>query len=161
MDPPLDKAEDLLADATALVHRAKIELPPGTDPIVLGFRANGALSLFFDPEVAYHFNQHCQIRRVFLHGERYKAEQGQLVCVRRLPGLRNVRLQITAIKPRQLEHILAVLDERLRCWQALLHDGNYRLIGQISTRGDVAQRLSNCIPELIRHRIANSPHADA
>ena len=160
MDPPYDNAEDLLADATALVQRAKIELPPGDDPIVFGFRKNGALSLFFDPEVAYHFNQHYQLRRVFLHGERYKAEQGQLVCVRRLPGLRNVRLQSTVVQPTQLEQILTVLNERLRRWQALLHEGNYRIIRQISTRGDVAKRLRDCIPELIRHRIANSPHAN-
>ena len=91
MDPPLEKAEDLFTDATALVQRAKLELPPGNDPAVFGFRDNGALSIFFNPEVAYHFNQQHQLRRVFLHGERYKAKQGQLVCVRRIPGMRNVR----------------------------------------------------------------------
>ena len=161
MDPPLEKAEDLLADATALVHRAKIELPTGNDPVVFGFRKNGALSLFFDSEIAYHFNRQHQIRRVFLHDERYKAEQGQLVCVRRIPDLRNVRLHSTPVDPSQLEHILSVLDDRLRCWPELLNARNYRIIGQISSRGDIVQRLKDCIPELIRHQIANSPQADA
>ena len=161
MDPPLEKAEDLLADATALVHRAKIELPTGNDPVVFGFRDNGALSLFLDPEIAYHFNQQYELRRVFLSGERYKAEQGQLICVRRRPGLRNVRLESTLVKPSQLKHILSVLDEQLCRWNALLLEGNYRLIGQVPPDGNVVGRLQNCIPEMMRHRIANSPHADA
>ncbi|MEC7501226.1 MAG: hypothetical protein VX970_05820 [Planctomycetota bacterium] len=161
MDPSLEKAEDLLADATALVQRAKLELPPENDPVVFGFRNNGALSLFFDPEVAYHFNEQHQLRRVFLHGERYKAEQGRLVCVTRIPGLRNVRLESTPIKPPQLKHILSVLDEQLRDLEALLKDGNYRIIGQVSPSGNnIVERLQNCIPEMMRHQIALSPHAD-
>ena len=161
MDSSLEKAEDLLADATALVQRAKLELPPGNDPVVFGFRDNGALSLFLDPEIAYHFNQKYELRRVFLSGERYKAEQGQLICVRRRPGLRNVRLESTLVKPSQLKHILSVLDEQLCRWNALLLEGNYRLIGQVPPDGNVVGRLQNCIPEMMRHRIANSPHADA
>ena len=161
MDSSLEKAEDLLADATALVQRAKLEVPPGNDPVVFGFRDNGALSLFLDPEIAYHFNQQYELRRVFLSGERYKAEQGQLICVRRRPGLRNVRLESTLVKPSQLKHILSVLDEQLCRWNALLLEGNYRLIGQVPPDGNVVGRLQNCIPEMMRHRIANSPHADA
>ena len=161
MDPSLEKAEDLLADATALIHRAKLELPSGNDHVVFGFRENGALSLFFNPEVVYHFNERHQLRRVFLHGERYKAEQGRLVRVTRIPGLRNVRLESTPIKPPQLKHILSVLDEQLRELEASLKDGNYRIVGQVSPSGNnIVERLQNCIAEMTRYQIASSPHAD-
>ena len=160
MDPSLENTEDLLADATALVHRAEIKIPPGSDPIVFGFRENGALSIFFDTEVVYHFNSRHHLRRVFLHGERYKAERGQLVCVRRIPGLRNVQLQSIPIEPPQLEHIFSVLDERLHRWHTMLNQGDYRIVNQISPGDDVVQRLQDCIPQLKRHQIALLPQVD-
>ncbi len=161
MDPSLEKAEDLFTDATALVERAKLELPLGNDPAIFGFRDNGALSIFFNTEVAYHFNQKYQLRRVFLHGERYKAKQGQLVCVRRMPGIRKVRLESTPVEPPQVKYILSVLDKQLCCWEASLKEGNYRIIGQVSPDENIVERLQNSIPEMMRHQIACSPHADA
>ena len=161
MDPSLKKAEDPFTDATALVQRAKLELPSGNDPAVFGFRDNGALSIFFNPEVAYHFNQQYQLRRVFLHGERYKAKQCQIVCVRRMPGMRNVRLESTLVEAPKVKYILSVLDEQLRCWEASLKEGNYRIIGLVSPDDNIVKRLQNSIPKMMRHQIACSPHADA
>ena len=97
-------------------------------------------ALFFDPEVAYHFNEQHQLRRVFLHGERYKAEQGRLVCVTRIPGLRNVRLESTLVKPSQLKHILSVLDEQLCRWIALLKNEEFLL-----RQGHITERRKNGI----------------
>ena len=75
--------------------------------------------------------------------------------------MRNVRLESTPVEPPQVNYILSVLDEQLRCWEALLKEGNYRIIGQVSPDDNIVERLQNSIPEMMRHQIACSPHADA
>ena len=161
MDPSLEKAEDLLTEATALVERAKIVIPDQPDPVVFGFRQNGAVSLFFGPEIAYHFNKYNQLRRVFMLGVRYKAAEGQLVRIDRVPNVPNVRLQITPVKPAQVETIFSLLDHQLSRIKTRLGAAKYRLIGQVSLNGKIVERLQDCIPELLHHRIADSPHVDA
>ena len=160
MDRSLDKAEDLLADATALVERGKVALPTITAPFVFGFRQNGALSLFFESEVAYHFNRYNQLRRVFLYGKRYKAEQGKLMYVTRMPQMRRVRLESIALEPKPMEEVLSGLNQRLKSVDNLLNAGQFRLVEQVSERGDIVSRLQNCIPELLHNQIAQTPHVD-
>ena len=75
------RKEDLIADATAMVDRA--ELVVTTEPIVVGFRQNGAMSVYFDEDPVYHFNAAGELRRAFVDGAIYKAEQGRLVRMQR------------------------------------------------------------------------------
>lgn len=63
------RREDLLREATAFVER--IELVPSSStskaaetPIVVGFRADGALSVFFGEDPAYQFNAAGELLRV-------------------------------------------------------------------------------------------------
>ena len=72
--------EDLLREATALVER--IELVPHRDrqfdasePIVVGFRADGALSIFFGDDPVYQFNAAGELRRAYCDGLLFKAVQ--------------------------------------------------------------------------------------
>ena len=160
MDRSLDKAEDLLADATALVERVKVALPAITAPFVFGFRQNGALSLFFESEVAYHFNRHNQLRRVFLYGKRYKAGQGKLMHVTRIPLMRRVRLESAALEPGLVEEVLSGLNQRLKSVADLLNAGQFRIVEQVPDHGDIVSRLQNCIPELLHNQVAQTPHVD-
>jgi hypothetical protein len=67
------KREDLLAEATALVERIQI-VSQSAGTITAGFRANGALSLFFDEDPAYHFNSAGELRRAYCAGLLIKAD---------------------------------------------------------------------------------------
>ena len=76
--------EDLLAEARALVDRAEYQVPGQDQVLVGGFRANGALSLFFGEDPALHWNSQGELRRAYAGGLLYKAEQGRLVALRRV-----------------------------------------------------------------------------
>jgi hypothetical protein len=75
--------EDLLAEARALVDRAEYQVPGEEQPVVAGFRANGAMSLYFGEDPALHWNSQGELRRAYTGGLLYKAEHGQLVSLRR------------------------------------------------------------------------------
>ena len=161
MDRSLENNEDLLADATALVERAQLELPAMNDPFIFGFRTNGALSLFFEDEAAYHFNQRDELRRIFLYGKRYKAEKGQLLSVDRIPQTRGVRLQSAALDLEQTKKLLCGMNQRLDAIDSLFDAGRYRIIEKIPMHGDIITRLHIRIPSLLQNRIAQAPHVGA
>ena len=59
--------EDLMREATALVQRA--EFSAGGKPVFVGFRTNGAASVFFDSDPVYQFNSNGELRRAFVAGD--------------------------------------------------------------------------------------------
>lgn len=69
--------EDLFAEATALVRR--LELIGGATPVLIGFRRDGAGSVYASPDEVYHFTIQGELRRAFRAGLLYKAERGRLV----------------------------------------------------------------------------------
>ena len=73
--------EDLLAEATALVERAELRIAGFAEPIVVGFRRNGAASIYFGQDAAYHFNTANELRRAFIGGTLYKADRGRLAAL--------------------------------------------------------------------------------
>src|SRR5687767_11977524 len=75
--------EDLLREATALVERAELKLPGFVDPVVIGFRRDGSASFFFGADPVYQFNSAGELRRAYIGGLLYKAEQGRLIGLSR------------------------------------------------------------------------------
>src|SRR5262245_12366974 len=75
--------EDLLREATALVERAELKVAGESEPMTVGFRRDGSLSVFFGGDAVYQFNTAGELRRAFAGGLLYKAERGRLVELRR------------------------------------------------------------------------------
>src|SRR5690606_4241518 len=75
--------EDLLKEATALVERVELAIDGMPEHVVVGFRADGCASFYFGPEPVWHFNTSQELRRAYVGGLLYKAEQGRLVSLQR------------------------------------------------------------------------------
>ncbi len=161
MDKSLAKDENFMVDASALVERAKIEVPSFDDPLVFGFRKNGALSILFGPQAVYHFNCHNELRTIFIGGKRYKAQQGCLVRVDRKPIAPSVQLQITKLPLEKVADLLGDMHHRLAALGPLLDAKQYRILGQIPEQADTVSRLRSRIPRLLKNRIASAPNANA
>lgn len=71
--------ENLIAEATALVERVELLVAGLPEPVVAGFRPNGSVSLFFADDPVYQFNSRGELRRAFVAGRLYKADNGRLV----------------------------------------------------------------------------------
>ncbi len=75
--------EDLLREATALVARIEIRIYSFHEPILAGFRQNGAATFFFGQQMVFQFNSAKQLRRGFADGRLFKAEHGRLSVLTR------------------------------------------------------------------------------
>src|SRR5262245_28859244 len=108
-----ENREDLLREATALVERVEFTIGVG-EPIVAGFRRDGSASFFLEPAVVYQFNLACQLRRAFLHGQLYKAENGRLIRLTRQRAETAVELVRHDLTPLESANLLGEAGRRLQ-----------------------------------------------
>jgi hypothetical protein len=162
--------EDLLREATALVER--IELAPiqradvapvdsqaanADDRIVAGFRAGGALSIFFGSDPVYQFNAAGELRRAYVGGQLFKAVRGRLVSLERQRSSNEARLYSQELPAAEQDSFLEAMQERLRQLRANMDAASLRVAGQVPADADVLSRVRHW---LVRHAgtpIAESP----
>lgn len=143
--------EDLLREATALVERVELlpnsmaaravdELPSG-DPIVAGFRANGALSVFFGSDPVYQFNASGELRRAYVGGVLVKAVNGLLATLERVRTESEVQLVRHPLSTEVQARFLEKISQQLRGLEAFLERGAFETVGQVPADGDVVGRV--------------------
>jgi hypothetical protein len=154
--------EDLLREATALVDRAELRIPGEPEPITVGFRKDGSLSIYFGGDPVYQFNAAGQLRRAYVAGLLYKAEQGRLVSLRRERTAVEVALQRTALDPMLTAEFLQAMRERLSQLRAALDGGDFKLLGEVSASGDTLARVRARLADLPAHEpLARAPNVGA
>jgi hypothetical protein len=133
--------EDLLAEATALVDRVELAVAGSAEPVVIGFRAQGAASIYFGADPAYHFNSNGELRRAYCDGLLYKAEQGRLVALdRRRTDVAVELVRQVLSEAEQAAFVLRIADE-LRRLHGQLAAAQFQVRGQVSSGGNVIERV--------------------
>jgi hypothetical protein len=153
--------EDLLREATALVERIELAPPGGTEAehIVAGFRRQGAWSVYFGADPAYHFNPAGELRRAYIDGLLYKAQDRRLVALERVRAEREVQLVSRTLSEDAQCAILAALCDRLSDLAQRLADDELTTIGQVPSEADVRGRVARWLTENKEIRVATQPHA--
>jgi len=150
--------EDLIAEATALVERVEFTLAPDEPPIVAGIRRGGALSLYFGPDPAFHFNTRGELRRAFHRGLLLKAEGGRLASLRRERTTDEVQLQHHVLSDAEQQAILDELAARLDQLRRALETGTLQPLRQVPADLDVRTRLAEWLAAVAPLVIASSPN---
>ena len=133
--------EDLLREATALVDRAELRVAGEAEPVTVGFRKGGALSVYFGGEAVYQFNAAGQLRRAFVDGLLYKSERGRLVALRRERTPTQVVLQSTQLGDAETTALVTAARDHLRRLELALDQGTFELVGQVTTISDFVSHL--------------------
>ena len=134
--------EDLLVEARALVDRAEYQVPGQEHALVAGFRVNGALSLFFGEDPALHWNSQGELRRAYVAGLLYKAEQGQLVALRRERTEKQSSLVRHELTASELHAFQEVQRARLLELRSHFDQGKVQLLREErATTGELAERI--------------------
>jgi hypothetical protein len=141
--------EDFLREATALVER--IELAPAAgdgEHVVVGFRRDGAASIYFGVDPAYHFNVAGELRRAYCDGLLIKAERGRLISLERVRQENEVQLLRREMPAEAEQKFLAEMIDRIRTLVLQLREQQLISVGQMPADADVLGRaiawLSNC-----------------
>lgn len=150
--------EDLIREAVALTER--IEFKVAGDCITIGFRDNGAASLFFNDEPVYHFNPDGQLRRAHDDGL-LKATDGRLVRMRRERTKNEVQLISTPLSDEEQSEFLEALRVRCESLLAALKSRDAVASRQVPADADVRVRVEAWLGEL-QHpvTVAARPHAE-
>jgi hypothetical protein len=116
--------------------------------VVIGFRANGAGSLFFGGEPAYHFNFANELRRAYRAGELIKAERGQLVALVRRREAAEVQLVRRELDAKETAAFMQELSQHLSRVIAALNEGRFSLVGEVPLGADVVGRARRWLDRL-------------
>lgn len=163
--------EDLLREATALVERIELRgwhndsvragaICADAEPLVIGFRRDGAISFFFGADPVLQFNAQGELRRAYHNGKLLKAERARLVELtrQRTPGA-----VLLARREMPLEEMREWLDSMLRRLHELkqqLQTQGYTISGQVPEDRDLLGRVQSWLAQLPDAIvIARRPHA--
>ena len=152
--------EDLLREAVALVERAELRISGWPERVVVGFRRNGAASIYFGGETAYHFNTHGELRRAYDDGLLFKAQDGRLVSLRRQRLREEVQLLRHELTDDEASCFLRSLTMRLGKLSDALRRGGFEVVGQLPADGDVLARMLRWIDSAtLPPPLARTPNA--
>ncbi|HZZ27917.1 MAG TPA: hypothetical protein VFE46_07910 [Pirellulales bacterium] len=153
-----ESREDLLREATALVVRVELAAEGFDEPIVAGFRRDGAASFFFGQQTVYQFNAAAELRRGFLDGQLYKAECGRLVQLTRHRTPETVELLRHELNEAETAQFLAAAHDRLLKLELSLSTHRFRVVGQVPPQEDITGRVRDWLTKLPpRIPLASSP----
>ncbi len=157
--------EDLLREATALVERIELA-PAGTggsaqdgEQLVIGFRTDGAISIYFGGDTAYHFNARGELRRAHANGLLFKAEGGKLVSLERIRNENEVQLVRRPLPDEEQIGFLTTMNEQLR--QIVAHSEADALVtvGRVPADADVLGRAIRWLENNLAPVVAQAPNA--
>ena len=140
--------EDLIGTATALVQRVELAIDGFPDLLVVGFRSDGAASLFVGEDPVYQFNAKGELRRAFRAGKLVKAELGRLVELTRQRADNRVDMVSQELTDQQHQQLLSQLRQTLDRLQGALQQKQYRVTGQVPADQDVVQQAAQWIEQL-------------
>src|SRR5262245_31642532 len=143
-----EEREDLLREASALVVRAELHVDGLAEPIVVGFRREGAASFYFGENVVYQFNSENRLRRAFDRGTLLKCEQGRLFRLTPSRTTQSSELIRHELTSEESTRFLSAARERLRQLHAALVERHVRILGQVPESLDVIQRIRDWLERL-------------
>jgi hypothetical protein len=150
--------EDLMAEATALVERVELRIASEVEPIVLGVRSNGCLSIYFGADPALHFNTRGELRRGFIDGRLLTAEQGRLVLMTRKRQAGEVQLLRHELDAADTHAMLELLSARLLQLTTALREHSHEVLRQVPPESPLNTALwLGRIP--VQLFVAQAPHA--
>jgi hypothetical protein len=150
--------EDLMREATALVRRVELRVPHEVDAIVVGFRRDGACSLFFGADPVYQFNARGELRRGYVDGKLLKAERGRLAELTRVRTVEETQLVRVDLDAGATAMLLAAMTARLARLRDAFAAEQVTVVAEVPVGGEVAADVRRAVEQLAEApRIADSP----
>jgi hypothetical protein len=140
--------EDLLREATALVARVEFGFVGEIEPIVAGFRRDGAASFYFCGYPVVQFDLERRVRRGYYRGVLVKAESGKLVTLKRHRTATETQLLRQEWTEEQARAYLWEMRDRLAGLRQHLDSGTAHIVGAVPSENDVVPRLREWLDAL-------------
>lgn len=137
--------EDLMRDARALEPRVELILPGDEEPIVIGRRRDGFISIYVGQDPVYHWDEQGRLRRAFVEGLLYRSEGETLSRLTRQHSEHVSELHRRDLDPGELAQFLSIMKDTASRISGALKSGAYRV-----TRS-VPDQLEGYLPDVIQY----------
>jgi hypothetical protein len=148
--------EDLLREATALVERAELAIQGEDRPVVIGFRREGAVSIYVGQDTVIQFDSRGQIRRGYQAGRLIKATRGRLASLVRVRRENEVQLVCHDLDEAETTAYLQSVQQHLDRLQEALSQQRFSIRGQVPPGAGVVNRVLTWLTQ--RPRILQVAH---
>ena len=155
-----DPHTETLRELTALIPRAEFRLHSTGETVWAGFRRDSACSFYYGTKYVLHFNSAGQLRRAYIDGVLYKAENRQLIAVTRVRQAERTLHQSHLCSPALQATFLQAARERLRNLATALDAGLFDLVDCFPIEADIVTRLRDWLSRrsTISVQLADRPH---
>ncbi len=140
--------EDILQEATALVERAELAVPGYDEHVVIGFRRDGAASIYIGADPVYQFNSQGELRRLYLNGRLIKADHGRLAQLDRQRRAGEVQFVRHDLTDAETAACLSNLQQHLTQLRLSLQRDQFTLIGQVPPDSPILTRTRHWLDSL-------------
>jgi hypothetical protein len=155
--------EDLLHEATAMIERAEFQVSFWPEPVFVGFRRDGCFSVYFGGDPVLQFNGTGELRRAFIDGLLFKAENGRFIELRRVRTEGETALARRDLSEVETASLLLRANELLGQLRGAINGDagqSTKIVGQVPTDCDVLGRVSHWFSTGVEPiKIAASPRA--
>jgi hypothetical protein len=133
--------KDLLGEATALVERVSLRIAGQEDDVVAGFRRDHSASFYFGASRVYQFTSKGQLRRALVDELLFKAEEWQLIALRRERTAETVSLVRRVLDRPATEAFFEAMRSHLERLHVALANRQFTVVGQVPEHADVVGRV--------------------
>lgn len=107
------RREDLLAEATAMTERGEFCWAGEAEQCVIGFRRNGAASIYFGEQPVLHFDPRGRLRRMFYEDQQILAIGGRLQWRKRAGQGARMEGVLEPLEPALEARLMTEMSQRL------------------------------------------------
>lgn len=125
--------EDLMREAVALTERVELSVPGFEELITIGFRSNGAMSIFVGQDPVYQFDPSGRLRRAFMDGFLFRSQHSGLARLERVRNESEVQLLRYDLPPQECS-----------AFQQGMKNALSRILSQLQEK---TVRVERCVPE--------------
>ncbi len=137
-----------MQDATALVRRVEFSVSC-KQPIVTGFRKTNFLSIYFDQDPVFHFDDHGRLRRAFVDGYLYRTQGKTLARLTRQRNEQSTELLRYDLSDEELRSFRERLIQQLSSLLNAMQKGDSRVVRQIPDNVDVMNELQRAMVAIL------------
>ncbi len=150
--------EDLMVDATALVHRAEFVRTDNEDAshtwrvVTVGFRKDNSLSVYFDQDPFYQFDATGLLRRALEDSFLFRSQTDTLARLHRARSEASTTLVREDLSPEQLNAFKQRMRQHVEELVPLLADRKLERRRVVSDDEALNQRIVDALRQVLSHK---------
>jgi hypothetical protein len=140
--------EDLIREAIAMIRRTELVADDLSEPITIGFRSNGAMSVFVGQDPVYQFDPAGRLRRAYVGGSLFRSQHSTLAKLTRRRTPEQTILQRHDLNTEELQQFRRDMGSCLTSIRIALSGGRLKQVRTVPADADLIPEILNFLTSI-------------